>query len=201
MRQKRVIVTGGLGFIGSHLVERLLAHNEVTVIDDSSTGSLGHIRHLPAGRLRVVDASVVTADLRKIFEGQDYVFHLAALPSVPRSISDPRASHDANATGTLNVLIAARDAGIKKVVFASSSSVYGGAVRLPAAEDLPVNPLSPYAVTKAVGEMYCNVFSGIYGLKTVSLRYFNVFGPRQDPGSEYAFHSGDARGQAARRLR
>src|SRR5206468_4488425 len=119
-------------------------------------------------------------------QGVDYVLHQAALPSVPRSVSDPLASHECNATGTLNVLIAARDAGVKRVVYASSSSVYGDSPVLPKREDMPTNPLSPYAVNKLAGEQYSKVFSLVYGLPTVSLRYFNVFGPRQDPTSQYA---------------
>jgi UDP-glucose 4-epimerase len=186
MKHRKVVVTGGFGFIGSHLAERLIRDNEVTVVDDSSTGRLDNVRHLLPEGLVLAEGDIATLDLAKIFEGKDYVFHLAALPSVPRSISDPMRTHQANLTGTLNVLIAARDAGIKKVVFASSSSVYGDTPTLPKSEDMSLNPKSPYAVTKAAGEMYCQVFEKIYGMKTVSLRFFNVFGPRQDPGSPYA---------------
>lgn len=186
MRDRKVVVTGGLGFIGSHLVERLVEDNEVTIIDDRSTGSLDNVKHLPGERLTWLDGDVSTMDLVPAFEGKDYVIHLAALPSVPRSIRDPMRTHQVNLTGTLNVLTAAREAGVRKVAFASSSSVYGDTPTLPKSEDMPLRPLSPYAVTKAAGEMYCQAFGEVYGLKTVSLRYFNVFGPRQDPGSPYA---------------
>ncbi len=187
MRGKKTIVTGGLGFIGSHLVDRLLeAHNEVTVIDNVSTGRRENVRDAAGEGLRVIEGDITALDLPVLFGGHDYVFHQAALPSVPRSVKDPLASNASNVTGTLKVLVAARDAGVKKVVFASSSSVYGDTAELPKHEDMPVNPLSPYAVTKAAGEFYCKVFHEIYGLPTVSLRYFNVFGPRQDPHSQYA---------------
>ena len=125
-------------------------------------------------------------NLNKIFDGCDYVFHEAALPSVPRSIKDPIKSNEANITGTLKVLKAASECDVKKVVFASSSSVYGDTPKLPKVETMPINPKSPYAITKATGEMYCKIFKEIYDLQTVSLRYFNVFGPRQDPNSQYS---------------
>jgi len=186
MRDRRVVITGGLGFIGSHLAERLAGDNEVTIVDDLSTGRIENVGHLASKGIQVVRASVTSPEIWRAFEGRDYVFHLAALPSVPRSIADPARSHEVNVNGTLNVLIAARDCGIKKVAFASSSSVYGDTPVLPKVEDMPLCPTSPYGVTKAVGEMYCKVFQEVYGLKAVSLRYFNVFGPRQDPNSEYA---------------
>lgn len=187
MKNKSVIVTGGMGFIGSHLTERLLEDNEVTVIDNESTGKIENIKHLLDHKnLTVIKGSIVDLDLTEIFKEKDYVFHLAAIPSVPRSVKDPFSSNNSNVTGTLNVLIAAKEAGIKKVVFSSSSSVYGDTPTLPKREDMPINPMSPYAITKATGEMYCKVFEDLYGLPTVSLRYFNVFGPRQDPNSQYA---------------
>lgn len=133
----------------------------------------------------MVIGDVAELDLVKIFDGLDYVFHQAALPSVPRSIKEPLASNESNVTGTLKVLVAAKESSVKKVIFASSSSVYGDAAALPKREDMPLNPLSPYAVTKMAGEFYCKVFHEIYGLPTNSLRYFNVFGPRQDPYSQY----------------
>lgn len=186
MKNKNVIVTGGMGFIGSHLTERLLEDNEVTVIDNESTGKIENIRHLLDHKnLTVVKGSIVDLDLTEIFKGKDYIFHLAAIPSVPRSVKDPFRSNEANVTGTLNVLIAAKNAGIKKVIFSSSSSVYGDTPILPKREDMPINPMSPYAITKATGEMYCRVFEELYRLPTVCLRYFNVFGPRQDPNSQY----------------
>jgi UDP-glucose 4-epimerase len=187
LKNKNVIVTGGMGFIGSHLTEKLLEDNEVTVIDNESTGKIENIKHLPdQNNLTVIKGSIVDLNLTEIFKGKDYVFHLAAIPSVPRSVKDPFSSNEANVTGTLNVLIAAKDAGIKKVIFSSSSSVYGDTPTLPKREDMPINPMSPYAITKATGEMYCRVFQELYGFPTVCLRYFNVFGPRQDPNSQYA---------------
>ena len=186
MNNKKVIITGGLGFIGSNLAERLIKNNEVTIIDDESTGKIENIKHLESDNLNVINGSIVDLNLTDIFKNHDYVFHQAALPSVPRSIKDPMASNEANITGTLNVLTAAKDSGIKKVICASSSSVYGDTPTLPKSEDMAINPLSPYAVTKATGELYCKVFQELYGLPTVSLRYFNVFGPRQDPTSQYS---------------
>ena len=185
MKGKKVIVTGGLGFIGSHLVEALVEENDVTVIDNLSTGKLENIEHLDACP-EVVEGDVAALNLAEIFDGGDYVFHEAALPSVQRSIDEPLMSNHSNATGTLKVLIAAKESGIQKVVYASSSSVYGDTVELPKREDMCLAPKSPYAVTKAAGEFYCTVFQEVYGLRTVSLRYFNVFGPRQDHRSGYA---------------
>jgi UDP-glucose 4-epimerase len=186
MNNCKVIVTGGLGFIGSNLVEKLIKHNEVTIIDDQSTGKIENIQEIDQDNLTLIKGSITDLNLTQIFKDHDYVLHQAALPSVPRSISDPKSSNEANITGTLNVLIAAKDSGIKKVVCASSSSVYGDTPTLPKSENMPVNPLSPYAITKMTAEFYCNVFQEIYGLQTVSLRYFNVFGPKQDPNSQYA---------------
>ncbi len=186
MKNYQIIVTGGLGFIGSNLVEKLIKHNEVTIIDDQSTGKIENIQEIDQDNLTLIKGSITDLNLTKIFKDHDYVLHQAALPSVPRSISDPKSSNEANITGTLNVLIAARDSGIKKVVCASSSSVYGDTPTLPKSENMPVNPLSPYAITKMTAEFYCNVFQEIYDLQTVSLRYFNVFGPKQDPNSQYA---------------
>jgi UDP-glucose 4-epimerase len=187
LKNKKVIVTGGMGFIGSHLTERLLKSNKVTVIDNESTGKIKNIEHLLDHKnLIVIKGSILDLDLTEIFKGNDYVFHLAAIPSVPRSVKDPFSSNEANIAGTLNTLIAAKKAGIKKFIFSSSSSVYGNTPNLPKREDLPINPMSPYAITKAAGEMYCKVFEELYGLPTVSLRYFNVFGARQDPSSQYS---------------
>ncbi|MDP7035543.1 MAG: SDR family oxidoreductase [Planctomycetota bacterium] len=183
----RILVTGGAGFIGSHLAERLLkdGHN-VVVLDNFSTGKLENL-------VGVKDAiHVVKGDLRdpdivaEAVEGCEVVFHKGALPSVPRSIEQPGDSHDANATGTLNVLNAARAAGVRRVVYASSSSAYGDTPESVKVETLPTWPLSPYGVAKLTGEHYCRVFSHVYGFETVSLRYFNVFGPRQDETSQYA---------------
>jgi len=186
MKNKRVIITGGLGFIGSNIAERLTVDNDVLIIDNESTGYMGNIKHIDSNNIKVILGSITELDLTKLFQGYDYVLHQAAIPSVSRSINDPIGSNDANITGTIRVLKAARDAKIKKLVFASSSSVYGDSASLPKIEEMPLDPLSPYAVTKATGELYCKVFQEIYGLPTVSLRYFNVFGPRQDPDSQYA---------------
>lgn len=180
----KAIITGGAGFIGSNLAEVLSRDNEVIIVDDLSTGNDANIRGL---EIELVKGSVTDLDLlRKTFKGADYVFHQAAIPSVPRSIKDPVSTNEANVTGTLNVLIAARDCSVKKVIFASSSSAYGDTPELPKREDMNPNPLSPYAVTKLIGEYYCNVFDEVYDLKTVALRYFNVYGPKQDPHSDYA---------------
>ncbi|MEM4408497.1 MAG: SDR family NAD(P)-dependent oxidoreductase, partial [Candidatus Caldarchaeum sp.] len=183
----KTLVTGGAGFIGSHLTEKLveLGH-EVVVLDDLSTGREENIAHL-MDRITFVKGSITdTALLAKIMQGVQVVFHEAALGSVPRSVEDPRTTHDVNITGTFNVLMAARDAGVKRVVYAASSSAYGDTPTLPKVETMLPNPLSPYAVSKLVGEYYCQVFTRVYGLETVSLRYFNVFGPRQNPHSQYA---------------
>lgn len=186
IKNKKVIVTGGLGFIGSHIVEKLSPDNEVTIVDNESTGKLENIKHLDHEEFELVLGDVTSINLKEIFEGCDHVLHQAALPSVPRSIKDPLSSNNSNITGTLQVLIAARDAEVSKVIFASSSSVYGDTPTLPKVEDMPINPKSPYAVTKATGELYCQNFTEIFDLPTVCLRYFNVFGPRQDPNSQYA---------------
>jgi UDP-glucose 4-epimerase len=197
MDLKAVVVTGGAGFIGSHLAEELLKRRcKVIILDDLSTGKLENIKHLiePSSHRKesrnsaefvrgsITDLLVV----KNVFQGIDYVFHQAAIPSVPRSIETPQATHEANITGTLNVLLAARDNGVKKVIYASSSAVYGDTPTLPKKEDMFPNPQSPYAVTKLAGEYYCRVFHQVYGLPTVCLRYFNVYGPRQDPSSQYA---------------
>ena len=184
---KRFVITGGAGFIGSNIVDRLIAEdNEVVVIDNLLTGCMDNLEGLNSN-IRFVNDDIQDMDmLAREFEGSDYVLHQAALASVPRSIKNPIASNQNNIDGTLNVLVAARDAGVKRVVYASSSSAYGNTPTLPKHEGMASDPLSPYAITKLVGEQYCKVFYEIYGLETVSLRYFNVFGPRQDPNSQYA---------------
>jgi UDP-N-acetylglucosamine/UDP-N-acetylgalactosamine 4-epimerase len=183
----RYLITGGAGFIGSHLVEHLLEQGQdVVVLDDFSTGRRENLAPFQ-GRLDVVEASITDYDAcRRAVEGADRVLYQAALGSVPRSIDNPQHTHDVNATGTLNVLRAAVDAGVKRVVFAASSSAYGDTEELPKHEGMPTRPRSPYAVTKVMGEHYCRAFHASYGLETVALRYFNVFGPRQDPASQYA---------------
>lgn len=192
----RYLVTGGAGFIGSHLVEALLVRgHDVRVVDNLSTGRLANLEAATAAA-RAAGASGEPAftegDLAEFavaveaVAGVDYVLHQAAMPSVPRSVSDPLSSNRANVDATLNVLVAARDAGVTRVVFAGSSSVYGDAAELPKREDMPPQPLSPYALQKLVGEHYLSLFTSLYGLETVTTRYFNVFGPRQDPSSPYS---------------
>jgi UDP-glucose 4-epimerase len=186
---KKAIVTGGAGFIGSHITEELIKRGyNVKIVDNLSTGKFSNIElFLGNNNVEFVKGSITNLSLlRKLFAGADYVFHEAAIPSVPRSIKNPKASHDANVAGTLNVLLAARDNKVKKLIYASSSSVYGDTPTLPKVENMTPNPLSPYAITKLASEYYCKVFQEIYGLKTVCLRYFNVYGPRQDPNSAYA---------------
>ena len=192
----RYLVTGGAGFIGSHLVEHLLTRgDEVRVVDNLNTGTLANLAAATAAA-RTAGASgmpeFIEGDLADLgvaaraAVGMDYVLHQAAIPSVPRSVSDPISSNRANIDATLNVLVAARDAGVKRLVFAGSSSVYGDAAEMPKREDMPARPLSPYALQKLVGEQYLALFTSLYGLETVSTRYFNVFGPRQDPSSPYS---------------
>ncbi|HZD43689.1 MAG TPA: NAD-dependent epimerase/dehydratase family protein, partial [Methanomicrobiales archaeon] len=185
----KYVVTGGAGFIGSHISEALADRGEVVIIDNLATGRMENIRDL-TGRdgVTLVQGSVTDLPLlRRHFEGAACIFHQAAIPSVQRSVENPIATHEANITGTLNVLVAARDAAVPKVVSASSSSVYGDTPVLPKREDMSPQPLSPYAVSKLAGEHYSRVFTSLYPAPaTVSLRYFNVFGPRQDPASEYA---------------
>jgi Nucleoside-diphosphate-sugar epimerases len=186
----KYIVTGGAGFIGSHLCEALAGKgHEVVIIDNLSSGKKEHIGALLDTKKNVKFIQETITDfafLMETFMGADGVFHEAAFVSVPKSIMHPIANHDINSTGTLNVLLAARDAGVKKVVFASSAAVFGNIPGTPRREDSAVDPLSPYAVAKLTGEYYCNLFTRLYGMDTVALRYFNVYGPRQDPHSDYA---------------
>jgi UDP-glucose 4-epimerase len=183
----RILVTGGAGFIGSHLAAHLaLIGHDVRILDNLASGRRSNV--LALGQ----DVELVEGDIQSYervhnaVAGCDVVFHQAALPSVPRSVQDPLTSHATNVTGTLNVLLASRDAGVRRVVFASSSSIYGAEPELPAREDAAPLPISPYATAKLACEGYCRTFGEVYGLETVALRYFNVFGPRQDPRSEYA---------------
>jgi nucleoside-diphosphate-sugar epimerase len=183
----RVLVTGGGGFIGSHLVSRLAAEGyEVRVLDNFATGRRENITDL-GSEVELVEGDLQSYErVHTAVRECEVVFHQGALPSVPRSLQDPLTTNAVNVIGTLNVLLASRDSGVRRIVFASSSSVYGATPELPKREDLPVAPISPYAVTKLAGESYCRSFSEAYGLETVTLRYFNVFGPRQDPLSQYA---------------
>lgn len=184
------LVTGGAGFIGSHIAETLLKQGHtVRVFDNLATGRQSNLDALQGhiGQVEIVDGDLRdTVAVKKAVEGVEVVFHQGALASVPRSISDPTTSLETNVNGTQHVLLAARDAGVRRVVYASSSSVYGNTPTLPKHEAMPTAPMSPYAVQKLTGELLCGVFTRIYGLETVALRYFNVFGPRQDPTSEYA---------------
>jgi nucleoside-diphosphate-sugar epimerase len=181
------LVTGGAGFIGSHLVEALLERGgRVRVLDNFLTGKRENLAPF-AGRFELIEGDIRDLETcRRACGGMDYVLHQAALPSVPRSIDDPFTTNEINVRGTLNLLWAAAEAKVKRLVFASSSSVYGDEPGLPKREGAEGKPLSPYAASKLAGELYCRVFSAAYGLETVSLRYFNVFGPRQDPFSQYA---------------
>ena len=180
------LVTGGAGFIGSHLTEELVRRGHtVRVADSLITGRRANLDHVPDAEFH--EGDLADPDFAaSVVMGCDYVLHQAAIPSVPRSVKDPITSNRANVDATLNVLVGARDAGVKRVVFAGSSSAYGNTPVLPKREDMPPNPLSPYALQKVVGEQYLQMFTRLYGLETVSIRYFNVFGPRQDPTSPYS---------------
>jgi len=181
------LVTGGAGFIGSHIAAALMANGaRVRVLDDLSTGHRENLDEI-GGDLDFIEGSVADeALLNKVLNGVEVVFHEAAIPSVPRSVEAPRQTHVASIDGTFSLLMAARDNRVRRVVYAASSSAYGDQPTLPKSEQMLPDPLSPYAVAKLVGEYYCQVFTRVYGLETVSLRYFNVFGPRQDPGSQYS---------------
>lgn len=180
-------MTGGAGFIGSNIVEELVSRGKtIRILDNLSTGKRENIRPF-SDQIEFIEGDIRNLDVvRKAVHGVHFVLHQAALPSVPRSISDPVATNEVNVNGTLNILLAAKDAGVKRLIYASSSSVYGNSEVLPKREDMPPGPLSPYATSKLAGENYCRNFYQIYGLETVCLRYFNVFGPRQDPSSQYS---------------
>jgi nucleoside-diphosphate-sugar epimerase len=182
-----VVVTGGAGFIGSHIAETVAASGtKVRIIDDLSTGHRENVGEL-SGDIEFIEGSVADIELlSRVLKDAEIVFHEAAIPSVPRSVENPIQSHVASVDGTFNLLVAAREQNVRRVVYAASSSAYGDQPTLPKVEDMAPDPLSPYAVAKLVGEYYCQVFTRVYGLETVSLRYFNVFGPRQDPGSQYS---------------
>src|SRR5688500_5291272 len=180
------LVTGGAGFIGSHLAEELLRRGErVRIVDSLVTGKRQNLAHLPQAEFIEGDLSDVDV-ARRAVQGVDYVLHQAAIPSVPRSVEDPITSNRNNIDASLNVLVAARDAGVRRVVYAGSSSAYGNQPTQPKVETMGTHPLSPYALQKLVAEQYCQIFTQLYGLETVTIRYFNVFGPRQDPSSAYS---------------
>ena len=183
----KVLVTGGGGFIGSHIVDRLLADgHDVRVLDNFATGRRENLLGV-LSEIDVVEGDIQSYErVHNAVAGCDVVLHQAALPSVPRSVQDPLTSNATNVTGTLNLLLAARDSGVRRVVYASSSSIYGANPELPKREELLPQPISPYAVAKLAGEGFCRSFNEVFGLETVALRYFNVFGPRQDPLSQYA---------------
>jgi nucleoside-diphosphate-sugar epimerase len=184
---RSALVTGGAGFIGSHLADGLLAAGwRVSLLDDFSSGRETNVAHL-LGHVELLRGDLRDAGLlARVLPGVEVVFHQGAVPSVPRSVAEPERTNDVNVTGTLRVLEASRTAGVRRVVFAASSSVYGDTPVLPKVETMPPCPLSPYALQKYAGERYCQLFHRLYGLETVALRYFNVYGPRQDPNSEYA---------------
>jgi len=180
------LVSGGAGFIGSHIVHRLIDRGDrVRIVDDFSSGRRENVPAHPSVELVEGDIADPAVTSRAV-AGCQFVIHEAAIPSVPRSVKDPVGSHRANVEGTLNMLVAARDAGVKRLIFAGSSAVYGDAAVLPKREDMRPSPLSPYALQKLIGEQYCQMFTRLYGLETVTTRYFNVFGPRQQPGSPYS---------------
>jgi len=180
------LVTGGAGFIGSHLAEELLRRgHRVRVADNLMTGKRTNLASIKAAEFLEGDLADLAFAAQAV-AGMEYVLHQAAIPSVPRSVEDPVTSNRANITATMNTLWAAKDAGVRRLVYAASSSAYGNTPTLPKREDMPTNPLSPYALQKFVGEQYCRLFTSLYGFETVSIRYFNVFGPRQDPGSPYS---------------
>jgi nucleoside-diphosphate-sugar epimerase len=180
------LVTGGAGFIGSHMVEELVRRGErVRVVDSLITGNRANLAHLPQAEFLEGDLADI-AVARSAVAGIDYVLHQAAIPSVPRSVEDPVTSNRANIDASLNVLVAARDARVRRVIYAGSSSAYGDTPTLPKVETMATAPLSPYALQKLVAEQYCQMFTRLYGLETVTTRYFNVFGPRQDPSSPYS---------------
>jgi nucleoside-diphosphate-sugar epimerase len=180
------LVTGGAGFIGSHLTEEVVRRgHRVRVVDNFVTGKRRNLAHVPG--VELLEGDLADDDVaRRAVDGADFVLHQAAIPSVPRSVEDPLTSHRANINATLNVLLAARQAGVRRVVYAGSSSAYGDTPTLPKDESMPTSPLSPYALQKLVGEQYGQLFTRLYGLETVTIRYFNVFGPRQDPSSPYS---------------
>jgi UDP-glucose 4-epimerase len=188
MKNKKVAITGGCGFIGANLVNAIYKDNEVVVIDDISTGKLENVKDLVKNQeITLVKGDIMDLDLlKKTFLNADYIFHFASIPSVIMSVKEPRLTNEVNITGTMNVLIGAKENGVKKVIFASSAAVYGNIPTVPLNEDMSPLPDSPYGAQKLGGEHYLRVFYEVYGIPATSLRFFNVFGPKQDPSSEYS---------------
>jgi UDP-glucose 4-epimerase len=187
VKNRKVAITGGAGFIGANLAKELAADNSVIIIDNLSVGKKENVTDLLGENVEFIEGSISELSLlKRLFRNVDFIFHQAAISSVPKSIENPLATNETNVTGTLNVLLAARDNDVKKVIYASSTAVYGDTPTLPQREEMLPNPKSPYATTKLVGEYYCQAFQAVYSLPTVSLRYFNVYGPKQDPNSDYA---------------
>jgi UDP-glucose 4-epimerase len=185
---KKIAVTGGAGFIGSNLVRKIVENNQVIIVDNLSTGKLDNIKNLvDEKKINFIEGSITNLKLlKKTFKNVDYVFHLAAVTSVPKSIKDPIKTNKVNVSGLLNVLIASKENNVEKVINSSSCAVYGDPIKYPISEKSIASPLSPYAASKLMGESYCQIFSDLYDLQTASLRYFNVYGPRQDPNGDYA---------------
>ncbi|MDR2830163.1 MAG: GDP-mannose 4,6-dehydratase [Methanobrevibacter sp.] len=186
MKNKKILITGGLGFIGSHLVEELMGNNEIILIDNKSTGKIANIKNRDQSNLNIVINDLNNIELKEILEDVDYIFHFAAMASVPLSVKNPILTNENNVDTTIKLLDVAKDTDIKKFVFASSSAVYGNNLNVPLKESELLVPTSPYAASKASCELYIKSFYESYGLKSVSFRFFNVFGPRQDPNSQYA---------------
>ncbi len=186
MKNKNIIVTGGLGFIGSHIVDELIDNNTVTIIDNKSTGKIENLQNPTHKNLKIIEGDLNDLNLDEIFENQDYIFHLAAMASVPLSVDKPAECNKNNVDATVKLLESAKNAKVKKVIFSSSSAVYGENTNMPLKESEPLMPTSPYAASKASCELYLKSFTESYGLNTIALRYFNVFGPKQDKNSQYA---------------
>ncbi|MCQ2977686.1 MAG: NAD-dependent epimerase/dehydratase family protein [archaeon] len=186
MENKNIVITGGLGFIGSHIADELVDSNKITIIDNLYSGKIENLKDPNHPNIEIIEEDLNEVDLEEILKGKDYIFHLAALASVPGSVEDPLAYNKNNIDATVKLLIAAKNQNIKKIIFSSSSAVYGENPNMPLKESEPYMPLSPYASQKASGELYLNSFYESYGLNYVALRYFNVFGPKQDVNSQYA---------------